>query len=71
MRVSVSEPTRMEYGMDMIREINTSNTRKGMGDVVCREKVRHTVARDAPLFSHALLQASLYPPINLKQGIKS
>jgi hypothetical protein len=42
----------MEHGMDMIREISTSNTRMGMGDVVCREKVRHTVARDAPpLFS--------------------
>lgn len=40
----------MEYGMDMIREISTSNTRQGMGDVVCREKVRHTVARDAPFF---------------------
>ena len=65
----------MEYGMDMIREINTSNTRKGMGDVVCREKVRHTVARDAPLFIQALhqamLQASLHPSMNLKQGIKS
>ena len=71
MRVSVSEPTRMEYGMDMIREINTSNTRKGMGDVVCREKVRHTVARDAPLFPQALLQALLHPSMNLKQGIKS
>jgi hypothetical protein len=53
----------MEYGMDMIREINTSNTRKGMGDVVCREKVRHTVARDAPLFFPGLAP-SLTSPID-------
>ncbi len=57
----------MEYGMDMIREISTSNTRQGMGDVVCREKVRHTVARDAPFFFQALLHTSM----NLKQGTKS
>jgi hypothetical protein len=43
----------MENGMDMIREISTTNTRMGMGVVVCREKVRHTVARDAPLFQQA------------------
>ena len=61
----------MEYGMDMIREISTSNTRQGMGDVVCREKVRHTVARDAPLFFEALLQTPVHASINLKQGTKS
>jgi len=61
----------MEYGMDMIREISTSNTRQGMGDVVCREEVRHTVARNAPLFFQALLQASHRASMNLKQGTKS
>tara|TARA_Y100000589_G_C26898583_1_gene525275 strand:+ start:405 stop:578 length:174 start_codon:yes stop_codon:yes gene_type:complete len=57
----------MEHGMDMIREISTSNTRSGMGDVVCREQVRHTVARDAPLFSEAWLHCSK----TMKQGTPS
>jgi hypothetical protein len=57
----------MEYGMDMIREISTSNTRMGMGDVVCREKVRHTVARDVP----PLFSARPCRPSTFKQGIES
>jgi hypothetical protein len=57
----------MEHGMDMIREISTSNTQMGMGDVVCREKVRHSVARNAPP------SFSTRPPASseFRQGTKS